>query len=172
MVTITHRTSAARGTRVGLQRRLSVLCLLIILLLPCLTLRVSAASDIPKEVYPGGMTFGIRFSGMGVTVADFFDVRLEDGAYSPGKAAGLREGDRIVKCDDVRITSVADFTAVMDRSDGRAIALTAVRGRETVQLSLVPVKDNLDGKYKSGIRVRDGGAGIGTVTFKIGRAHV
>ena len=161
MVTIKHRTSR----RVGLPRRLSILCLLIILLLPCLTLRASAASGIPKEVYPGGMTFGIRFSGMGVTVADFFDIRTENEAHSPGKSAGLREGDRIVRCDDVSITSVADFTAVMDRSCGKAITVTAVRGRETVQLSLVPVKDKTDGKYKSGIRVRDGGAGIGTVTF-------
>ena len=156
------RASGRERTR---RPHFSVVFLLILLLLPCLTLRASATDGIPKEVYPGGMTFGIRFSTAGVTVADFFDVNTEGGACSPGKSAGLREGDRIVKCGETKILEVADFTAAMEDADGKAVALIAVRGRETVKLSLTPVKDKNDGKYKSGIRVRDGGAGIGTVTF-------
>lgn len=48
--------------------------------------------------------------------------------------------------------------------DGDSVMLKVRRGKETIPLSLTPVKDK-EGKYKLGIWVRDDTQGIGTLTY-------
>ncbi len=49
-------------------------------------------------------------------------------------------------------------------SCGESVTLKVRRGKETIPLSLTPVKDD-KGNYKLGIWVRDNYAGIGTLTY-------
>ena len=133
-----------------------------------LTLSLAAlpiAAETPKMLCPGGMPFGIRFMTDGVFVVGFCDVSENGTVYSPAKDAGLKENDRIVKCNGEDIQNAEAFTSAVEASEGKCLSLEIRRGNETLCISVTPKRSDLDNKYKSGMWIRDSGAGIGTVTF-------
>ena len=145
-----------------------ILRLLVIGFVLLLTLSLAVlpiAAETPKMLCPGGMPFGIRFMTDGVFVVGFCDVTENGTAYSPAKDAGLRENDRIVKCNGEAVQSAEAFTNAVEASGGKSLSIEIRRGNETLTLSVTPKKSDLDAKYKSGMWIRDSGAGIGTVTY-------
>ena len=111
-----------------------------------------------KLLIPGGMVFGVRFFTEGVLV-----VGIPDNESSPAYASGIRVNDVILKVNGVNVSDADSLSRAVDSSKGEPIKLTCRReGREFS----VTVKPRLeDGSYKTGVWVRDSGAGIGTVTF-------
>lgn len=112
---------------------------------------------------PGGMTFGVRFLTEGVTVVGFCDVETVKGRTNPAQEAGLKLKDIILKVDGKPLVGAAQLTDRIEHCEGRELVLLCQRGGEAIELRLKPVM--ADGGYKTGIWVRDSGAGIGTVTF-------
>ena len=92
-----------------------------------------------KEVYASGDAVGIYMQTKGVLIIDTGEILSESGE--------MEEPAR----------DIADLC-------GESVTLKVRRGKETIPLSLTPVKDE-KGKYKLGIWVRDDTQGIGTLTY-------
>ncbi len=114
---------------------------------------------------PGGMPFGVKFYTEGVTVVGFCDVETDKGQVNPAEQAGLKIKDRILQVDGEPLGSAAQLTERIEKSEGRELTLLCKRGKAELELKLSPVFCKSENRYKTGIWVRDSGAGIGTVTF-------
>ena len=121
----------------------------------------------PKELrlYPGGMPFGVKFITDGVLVVGFCDVDGESGKTNPAIKAGLRMNDVILKINDTEIVGACELTAAVEACGGKPLSITYRRDGVESTTTLTPAYSKSESKYKTGIYVRDSGAGIGTVTF-------
>ena len=128
-------------------------------------IRLSASAEEADQYYIGGMTAGFMLSADGAEVIGLSEVSAEDGLHRPAEEAGIRIGDTIVAVDGIRVKSIADLNAAMERSGGKAVKITLKRKGDTAEVEITPVKDKKTGKYKVGVLIRDTLAGIGTVTF-------
>ena len=114
---------------------------------------------------PGGMPFGVKFYTDGVMVVGFCDVDTGKGSINPAARAGLHQKDVILKIDGEELRGAADMTERIEASQGKPMRLTCRRSGKEFEATLTPVLSASEGRYKTGIWVRDSGAGIGTVTF-------
>lgn len=117
------------------------------------------------KLYPGGMPFGVKFFTDGVLVVGFCDIDNGRGAINPAYNAGLRLKDVITAINGQELTCAAQLTATIEQSGGNPVTITYTRDKTEHTITLTPVYSEADGRYKTGIWVRDSGAGIGTVTF-------
>ena len=106
---------------------------------------------------PVGRIVGLQLSDNTVTVAAFDDA-FGDGA----KAAGLKIGDQILQIDATAIDCAEDVRLALSHCDGDA-ELTVRRGNRRCTVT-VPTRQGDDGP-RLGVYLRQGIAGIGTVTF-------
>ena len=128
-------------------------------------LGTSAAGS--KTVYLGGMPFGVRVFNGRLTVNGFGEVDAEGGNVSPAKDAGFREDDIIKKVDGRDVGTALDITQAVLKSEGRALEFTVQRQNSTLTLTVVPALSESSGEYRIGLWLRDGTAGIGTLTYII-----
>ena len=117
------------------------------------------------EVTVGGMPFGVRFFTDGVTVVGFCDVETEKGQVNPAAVAGLRAKDVILAVGGETLSGASDLTERIEASRGKPLSLVCRRGGKEFKTTLTPAYCPAEARYKTGIWVRDSGAGIGTVTF-------
>ncbi len=123
--------------------------------------------DLSKiRLYPGGMPFGVKFMTDGVLIVGFCDVSAS-GSSNPSLAAGLRAGDTILRVNGAPLTSASELNELVENGNGATVTLQYARDGREYTTSLTPVYSPVEGRYKSGIYVRDSGAGIGTVTFVV-----
>ena len=153
----------------GLRALSLILCAAMMLAL-CVSLAsigVSAAEGNYKglKLIPGGIPFGVKFSTEGVVVVGFSDLDGISKTQNPAYVAGLRPKDIITKINGRALEGASDLTGEIENSGGREISLTYTRQGSERTVKLTPVYSKSDGKYKTGIWVRDSGAGIGTVTY-------
>ncbi len=135
-------------------------CLAII---PVEQLCASAAET--EKYYIGGMTAGFMLAADGAEVIGLTEVAAEDGLHRPAEEAGIRIGDTLVAADGIRVKTISDLNAALERSGGRTVVFTVRRKGDTAQAEIAPVRDKKSGKYKIGVLIRDTLAGIGTVTY-------
>ena len=118
------------------------------------------------RLYPGGMPFGVKFYTDGVTVVGFCDVETRDGKkVNPAADAGLKQKDVILQVNGEALLGAAQLTEAIEACKGNTITLHCRRGTTEFDVSLTPAYSPAESRYKTGIWVRDSGAGIGTVTF-------
>ena len=106
---------------------------------------------------PGGQLIALELRNDTVTVAAF-DEALGENA----RAAGLRTGDIIESIDGREVSTAADVQAILADCGG-TLRLTVLRGSRRHTISMTPCDTN-QGK-KLGIYLRQGIAGVGTVSF-------
>lgn len=116
---------------------------------------------------PGGTPFGIKLFTRGVMVIDINDVQTNGGVVNPARLAGIIKGDVILSIDSNEVSSNEQVADIIERSNGRSLPVTIKRDANIIKSILSPMESSIDGKYKSGIWVRDSSAGIGTVTYYI-----
>ena len=143
------------------------------------------------QVYLGGMPFGVKFNTDGVMVVGFCDIEDAVGynhhTVNPAKEAGIKLKDVITHVNGTPLAGAEDLTRAVERCGGQPLALTVRRmvskssgprsvkenknkkvvGSEVLVIQVTPVQSLSEGKYKTGLWIRDSGAGIGTVTFVI-----
>jgi stage IV sporulation protein B len=117
-----------------------------------------------KYVVPGGDVFGIRLYTKGVMVIRIDEVTTPSGNKSPGKSAGLKEGDMIISVDGVQISRNKELSAIIAASDGKPLKMNVERNGEKKEIVFTPVLAD-DSTYKGGLWIRDSTAGIGTITW-------
>lgn len=106
----------------------------------------------------GGIPFGVRLLEEGVLIVGIA------GSSSPAAVAGLSAKDRILTIDGKEMHSVKDVLDAIEASGGATLEVEYLRGEEKGVLTLTPTLGS-DQKYRVGIWVRDGAAGIGTITY-------
>ena len=114
---------------------------------------VSAA----RFLVPVGQVIGLEIGEDRVTI-EGFDTQLGDTA----RAAGLKEGDRILRIDGRDIHCAEDVRHALQSSDGD-VDIAIVRGTAVKELELEP-SITADGP-KLGVFLRQGITGVGTVTY-------
>jgi len=125
------------------------LCLMIAVLLP-----LQAAAEM---LVPVGKIIGLQLQNDTITVAAYDDV-FGDAARS----AGLKIGDQILEVGGQPVSCAEDVRSAL-HSAAFPVELTVRRGNKMSSLSLMP-RQTEDGP-RMGVYLRQGIAGIGTVTF-------
>lgn len=126
---------------------------MIAVLLALLPVKAFAA----QRLVPVGQVIGLQLYNDTVTVAAYDDV-----LGGTARAAGLKIGDRIVKINDTSITCAEDVRSALDSGE-KELNLTVCRGGKQRELTLTPTQTG-DGP-RMGVYLRQGIAGIGTVTW-------
>ena len=106
---------------------------------------------------PVGKVIGLQLTDDTVTVAAF-----DDTLGSLAKDAGLKIGDEIVSIDGTRVRCAQDVKDALSQC-GSDVDLTVRRGEKLNTLHITP-SQTADGP-RLGVYLRQGIAGIGTVTF-------
>ena len=127
--------------------------------------KVELSSFKESKLIPGGMPFGVKFFTDGLLIAGFCDIETGNGEVNPAKDAGLKMNDVITHINGKAASGTEALSAAIDASGGSEITLTYLRGSSSHDVKVIPAKCLTDGKYKTGIMIRDSGAGIGTVSF-------
>ena len=142
----------------------SVVCAILIFILAGNQTVLYAASDNTRLI-PGGVPFGVKLYAEGVSVVGIADVKCGIEGASPARDAGILEKDIILALNGKRISAVTEVSDIVAASEGAVIKVTVRRGNTEFTTDLTPVRSSEDGKYKAGLWIRDGAAGIGTVTY-------
>ncbi len=117
------------------------------------------------KLYPGGVPFGVKFLTEGILVVGFCDIDNGGKKENPSTASGLKIGDRIVAINGKAPLSSADLNELVESSGGKQLTVEYIRLGTRYSCKLTPVYSKAEGCYKTGLYVKDNGAGIGTVTY-------
>ncbi len=112
-------------------------------------------------IIAGGENIGISLYSNGVIIVGTYNV---DG-NSPAKEAGLNNGDKITKINNIKTSSIEEMLEVINNSDNKnEIKITYSRGKKEYDTTLTLKKDTSN-IYKTGLYVKDNITGVGTLTF-------
>jgi len=141
----------------------SIFLVAIILCMPAFAKETQGSNINDIKLYVGGMPFGARISSKGLTVVKFSETQGE--MASSAYLAGIRQGDIITKINGININTIEDFVGLINKSGGKELKITVERNNREMLFNVVPKYSTDDGKYKTGIWVKDSTSGIGTVTY-------
>ena len=110
-----------------------------------------------EHLIPVGKIIGLQLRSGSVTV-----VAYDENLGADARAAGLKIGDEILTIDHQTVTCAEDVRTALDSCGGQ-VRLTVRRDGGEKQLCL-PARQTQDGP-RLGVYLRQGIAGIGTVTF-------
>ena len=112
----------------------------------------SSEDDVGQvALLPGGGVFGVKIKQRHVSVTDAKGI------------PALKEGDLILSINGEAVESVSDVRRIVEGSGGRSLTIRALHGENEVSLEVRPTL--VDGEYRLGLSLRDGAAGLGTLTF-------
>jgi len=147
-------------------KRLIAVFLTVISLVGLLSLG-AAAEEARPQLIPGGVPFGVRFVTDGILIVGFCDVESGGRAQNPARDAGLKIGDRICRVNGAGVTTAGDLAGSVAENGGKPLRLDCCGERGEFSITLTPLACDKDGRFRTGLWVRDSGAGIGTVTFVV-----
>ena len=126
------------------------------------TLHKEKRKDI--EVYPGGISIGVKINNKGALVVGYSDISTHEGlSESPGKVAGIELGDIIEEVNGENIETCSDLISKVKSCRNDELTVKILRGNSEITKKVPLIKE--DNEYKIGLWVRDSTAGIGTLTF-------
>lgn len=113
-----------------------------------------------SEVILGGENIGIHIETPGVMVIGFYKVNGEYLTSTPE----IQLGDFIIKAGDTTVNQISELTkAIETHINENKVSLTVVRNKTPMEITMDLEK--VDGVYKTGLYVKDGITGIGTLTY-------
>ena len=118
-----------------------------------------------RYVSVSGKPFGIKMFCDGVMVVGFSDILTQAGYENPAKSAGIKTGDVITHINGIKMQTNEDVEKAMTKYGNSPIKVKLLRDKEELTVTMTAVKDKTSGSMRSGMWVRDSGAGIGTMTF-------
>lgn len=120
------------------------------------------------EVMAGGHSIGVLLSADGVMVMGYSDIILEDGRrLCPAKEAGLFPGALILSVEGTEVNSDTHLSFLIDHLAKKKdkIRLTIKYQDKIKEIKIKPQFCKETHRYRIGVLVRDGAAGVGTLTF-------
>ena len=145
--------------------RAASLLLSFLLILTAFSLPVMGAERARPHLTVGGAPFGVRFFTDGVLVVEYCDVEHGGKLQNPAKAAGLCPGDCICRINGAQVHTAAELAEAIEKNGEVPLCLAYRRDGAEREATLAPLSCDKDGRLRTGLLVRDSGAGIGTVTF-------
>jgi stage IV sporulation protein B len=141
------------------KRKLSQLAVFLVLSV-LLAAQARAAEPPLPPLIPVGTAVGLKLHADGAVIIGLNSV----GDKSPASDAGLRDGDVITHLGAEKIDSVDECKQIITDSCGEPLTVRVKRNGKELQFSVTPIV-NKDGTAELGVWLRDGIAGIGTITF-------
>ncbi len=118
-------------------------------------------NTIPETtVIPLGNSVGLKLYTSGVLVVGMTEIEGE----KPYENAGIEEGDIIIEINKQEITCTAELIECINNSKGEDLNIKYVRDGVEYTANMEPIKTE-ENEYKLGLWVRDGAAGIGTISY-------
>lgn len=111
-------------------------------------------------IIPLGNSVGLKLYTTGVLVVGMTEV---DG-QKPYENSGIEEGDMIIEINQEEVTCTDELINCVNSSNGKDLDIKYVRDGVEYVSNIEPIKTKQD-EYKLGLWVRDGAAGIGTITY-------
>ena len=148
-------------------RALSAALIVCTLLLSVCVISVSAspATDVAeRRLCVGGFAFGVRFGTSGVLVTDTPSVISDGKKVTPSLDAGIKVKDIIMKVNGTETNTAESVSMLIEKCNGEA-EITVKRGENEITVKVKPVKEDVTGVYRAGLKLKDSMAGIGTVTY-------
>ena len=132
----------------------------IIILLTIFLFPLNTIYAYSNKIYAGGNSIGIEVNTKGVLVAGFYKIK---GKYNES-IYKLKEGDYIIGINDDTINNISSLNESLTKHlNDKSITLHVLRNNILIDVNLKLIYDN--GKYKTGIYVKDKVSGIGTLTY-------
>jgi len=133
--------------------------------IPVKAMTVNVLPDL--RVIPGGQSIGVKLQTAGVLVVGHHLVNNGQEKFSPGERAGVHVGDMIIKMNDLYINDMDDVKRMVNEAGEKKqpIEMLVVRGKQKLNLTMIPQKDIKDSEFRMGLYIRDSAAGVGTLTF-------
>ena len=100
---------------------------------------------------PGGGIFGAKIKQSYVSV------------QNPGDNKELKVGDKIKSVNGSKVCSVKEIKKLASSLGGENVTLLCERDGKEISVKVTPKE--VDGEYRLGIVLKDGAAGIGTITY-------
>jgi len=130
---------------------------------PVKSMQVSVVPDTPVIVC--GTPVGIKIKTKGVLVTGTMSFNAVGGGYvAPSKDAGIKPGDTIISVNNVIINTSDDMENSITKGKG-SLQIIAMRSGRKMNFSVKPLADSTNGVFRIGLVIKDGAAGIGTMTF-------
>lgn len=111
-------------------------------------------------VIPLGNSVGLKLYTSGVLVVGMTEIEGE----KPYENTGIEEGDMIVQINEKEVTCTAELIESVNMSNGEELDIKYIRDGVEYVANVEPIKTNKN-EYKLGLWVRDGAAGIGTISY-------
>ena len=145
--------------------RIAALLCVFLFIITAGALPVAAADGGRPGLQVGGTPFGVRFFTDGVMVVGYCDVEYHGKACNPARDAGVKPGDCLCRVNGKEIRSAAQLAEAIEKSGSTQLNITVRREEKESCVQLTALPCDKDGRLRTGLYVRDSGAGIGTVTF-------
>jgi len=113
-----------------------------------------------NHVILGGENIGIHLDTPGIMVIGFYKVNGENIKGNPN----IIIGDYITKVNDLEVNSIDELTSNIEKTiKNNEITLTIRRNNQEIPIKMT--LEQVDGVYKTGLYVKDGITGIGTLSY-------
>ncbi|NPV28554.1 MAG: SpoIVB peptidase [Firmicutes bacterium] len=130
--------------------------------------RVTVEVVPPVRVVPGGHSIGVLLHTQGVAVVGYAGITDSFGRKAcPAREAGIAPGDLILEIEDTPVRSDAQVSFLIDRLARKKEVLRFRVKHQGVfrEYRVRPIFCQETRRYRIGLYVRDGAAGVGTLTF-------
>lgn len=120
------------------------------------------------RIIPGGQSVGVLLHSEGVIIVGQSIVQDTEGhKFNPAREAGVEVGDIILKINGMAVNSDEQVARLVDDSgkSGKKVEMQVRRKTRTFKASIEPILCEDTRRYRIGLYIRDGAAGVGTLSF-------
>ena len=111
-------------------------------------------------VIPLGNSVGLKLYTSGVLVVGMTEIE----GQKPYENSGIEEGDMIIEINEEEVTCTSELIECVNSSNGENLSVKYIRDGQEYVAAIAPIKTKKN-EYKLGLWVRDGAAGIGTISY-------
>lgn len=111
-----------------------------------------------NKIIPGGESIGINIQSDGLEVVGFYKVKGEF------INKNIKVGDKILKINNININSLNELTHVINENiNNNKVDVFLIRNNKNIETEILLIEEN--NKLKTGLYVKDGIIGLGTLTY-------
>lgn len=119
-----------------------------------------------QRVVVGGHSIGVILQSKGIMVVGFAPILSTAGHKEfPARDEGLEIGDLIMKANNKQVDSENDLARIIDETGDKDVTLLIKRSGKNISIAVPTAYCPETNRHRIGLYVRDGIAGVGTLTF-------